>query len=739
MSKLFKKNLSQKNTENEIVKSILLNNIIEGLIVVDENGNVVYSNSIGQAIMDEGLFGPIDIVSHNPKEVEYNGKIYRAKYEKISEESGIKGTLATLEDVLGESAQAHQIKELSEKLERTSNFKAAFLANMSHEVRTPIHAIIGSAEIMMKQNISEQTKEQLDLIKDSSYSLLAIINDILDLSKLESGKMELVCSNYYISYVIRDIEATYALLASRKGLKFEMHLDDNIPSNLYGDKIRIRGTLINILNNAVKFTKEGRIDFYIHVVEKKDGFVTLRFEVKDTGIGIKREDRERIFESFSRFDINNNYAVEGRGLGLSIAKGYVDLMGGTIEVKSEYGVGSNFIITLDQKVVDDSPVDMNIVNARKKKSNERFEIRDFKVLVTDDNPINLTVADGLMKAYGLSVDKASGGKEAVDLCMKNQYDIIFMDQMMPEFDGVMAMREIRKISDYYENQCKIIVLTADAMAGVRDRLMNEGFDEYLCKPLEIHHLETMLRKFVPQDHMVTELDKVQDDIVIEESKAVVEKVPNEEENKKKSVAEMAKNLGVPEDILERKIKDCGGTLDDFRSICEISSRHAPNKIDKLKETQSTGDYERYTIEVHALKSSAAAMGAVWIADMARSQENAGKNGDSKYIDEHMQELLENYESFIKKVKLHVLGVDDSEAVAKASGSGEEWSKEEIRQVCIKIISLIEDYSFAEIFEILENVDKMEKGPKTKELFDELKNYMNDMDIDGLKQRLRELT
>ncbi|MCQ2081421.1 MAG: ATP-binding protein [Lachnospiraceae bacterium] len=737
--KIFKNEEAKKNNAANTVKDLLLNNIIEGLIAVDENGNVIYSNSLGKAIMEEGLFGPIDIVSHNPKEINYNGKIYRAKYDKLNEESGLKGTIATLEDILGESMVAKEVKELTEKLERANSFKAAFFANMSHEIRTPIHAIIGSSEIMLKNDISKENKEQIDLIKDSSYSLLAIINDVLDLSKIEAGKMELVLSNYFISYVIRDIEATYSLLASRKNLKFEMHLDNNIPSNLNGDKIRLRGVLINILNNAIKFTKEGKIDFFIRVLEKKGGMVTLQFEIKDTGIGIKKEDMERIFDSFARFDINNNYSVEGRGLGLAIAKGYIDLMGGTIEVKSEYGVGSSFIVTVNQKIVDDSPVDMSIVNARKNKNNEKFTIRDYKVLVADDNPINLTVADGLVKSYGLSADKASGGAQAINMCMATKYDIIFMDQMMPEVDGIQAMRQIRKISDYYEKECKIIVLTADAMAGVRDRLINEGFDEYLCKPLEIHRLEALFRKIVPQDHIVIEGEDPSDDIVIEESKAQVE-VPKEvKKDEKEDISKIAANLLVSEEILERKIKDCGGSLDDYRAICEIATNHAPNKISKLRESQSTGDYDRYTIEVHALKTSVASMGAAFIADMARDHENAGKNQDHQYIDDNVETLITEYQGFIDRVKKHVLGIDDSEEVAKASGSGEEWTKEEIRQVCIKIISLIEEYSFAEIFDILEKVEKMEKGPKTKAIFDKLKKSMNDMDIDALRKQLGELT
>lgn len=737
MAGFFKKQEAEKNNKpNEIVKDILLDNLPEGIIAADDTGEIIYCNQLGQEIINHGLFGPIDIVSRNSKEFEYMGRNFEARYTRIPQSTGIKGVIATLVDTIGTTQQANEIAELNHKLEKANGFKAAFLANMSHEIRTPIHAIIGFAELIMKKNISEDVKSQIDMIKDSSYSLLAIINDVLDLSKLESGRMELVCSNYYISYVIRDIEATYSLLASRKGLKFEMHLDDNIPSSMYGDKIRLRGALLNILNNAVKFTKEGHIDFSIHVLEKRDGIVTLQFIVKDTGIGIKREDIDRIFESFSKFDINNNYSVEGRGLGLSIAKGYMDLMGGTIAVKSEYGVGSTFTITVDQKIINDAPVDMKIVNARKKKDNEKFTIKNYKALVADDNPVNLTVADGLMKAYGINVDKAGGGREAVDMCMNTEYDIIFMDQMMPEVDGVMAMKEIRKISDFYANESKIIVLTADAMAGVRDRLMSEGFDEYLCKPLEIHRLESMFTKFVPEECFVYG-DPKKDDIVIEQSNAVIKA---SHADFSEDIPSLAQYIGIPENVLKRKIKDCGGEFEDYRNICEISDKYVESRIQKLKESHSIKDYERYTIAVHALKSSLASLGEMNLSARAKEQEDAGKEGNYEFIDANMEALINDYEIFANKIRTYVLKKEaDVADKLEAVSDKKEWSKEEISKVCRKITSLVEEFNFGEIYDLLADVKSMDMGPKTKQVFDDFDKIMNDMDIEGLKKKLGEFT
>lgn len=720
--------------KNEVIKDILLNNVVEGLIVANETGDIIYCNNLGRAILEEGVFGPIDIVSRNPKVFMFNQREYKALYDMIPAGRAAGGTIATLVDTMELKEQTRELSELREELQRTMGYKEAFLSNMSHEIRTPIHAIIGFAEIMMKESANEKLRTQIEMIKDSSYSLLAIINDVLDLSKLESGKMKLVNSNYYISYIIRDIEATYSLLASRKGLKFEVHLDDNIPSNLYGDKIRLRGTLLNILNNAVKYTKEGHIDFYIKVLDKTDEAVRLCFEVRDTGIGIRPEDRERIFESFSRLDINNNYSVEGRGLGLSIARGYMDLMGGRIEMDSEYGVGSTFRVIVDQKIVDDSPIDMDIVNARKKKKGEGFAIKGIKTLVVDDNPINLTVAEGLMKTYGLTVDKASGGKEAISQCMVNQYDLVFMDQMMPEVDGIRAMKEIRKINEYYEEKCHIIVLTADAMAGAREKLIAEGFDEYLSKPLEMHRLETMLLKFVPEQNII-DIDELNNENIIIESTPEDKTAAPVKDDAEDEAATVAEKLGIEPETLKKRIRDCGGSLSDYMSVCRIACKHADAKAKKLRESQMSGDYDRYTIEVHALKSTAASLGNTELFERAREQETAGKEGRYSIIDEGMESLVKDYLSFIDKIKAVVLKIDDTEQKAKAGGSGEDWTSEELSQISNRMLSLADEFKFGDIFDLLDNIKGVEKGPDTKKYFDEIQTIMNRMDIDKLREYL----
>lgn len=717
MAGWFKNNSTPKT---DSVKDLILDKLDEGLIAVNEVGDIVYANSLGQAFLDAGVFGPIDIVSERAKEISYEGKTYLPRYEKLVKDDEVCGIFVSLKDTVGDDENKKKIEELTQSLERAVAFKSNFLANMSHEVRTPIHAIVGFSEMMIKEDIPDKVKEQADMIKDSSYSLLAIINDVLDLSKLEAGKMELVYSNYYISYVIRDIEATYNMLASRKGIKFNMHLDKNIPSSLYGDKIRLRGILFNILNNAVKFTSEGSIDFYIHVAEKTKDRVTFKFEIKDTGIGIKKEIQDSIFEPFSKFDVGDLYA-EGRGLGLSIAKGYLDMMGGKVEVKSEFGVGSTFIVTVDQKIVDDAPLDMDIVNSRKKKNTGKMVISGYSTLVVDDNPVNLTVADGLMKSYGLVADKASGGSEAIERCKEKKYDIVFMDQMMPEVDGITAMKEIRATNAYYADECKIVVLTADAMTGVRDRLIKEGFDEYLCKPLEINRLDAILRKFVPEDNIsYAETEQKEKPDTEPKGSASCDSVkPEQQTDINAEACTIAQNLGVSKEHVLKTVKEKG--LDGYKKLCDDFVSAYDSKKERIINALSGRDFDRYMVEIHGLKGQLLTLGATDLYMVAKEQEAAVDDMNYDIVEKHSEDFLKGYEGFINKLKGQVTAKSESDDVFKT------------------IHDKIKENDFGGLFALFEEYESKSMNPETEDKLKKIKEAVENMDMEEAEKQLGDIS
>ena len=318
--------------------------------------------------------------------------------------------------------------------------------------------------------------------------------------------MELVLDRYVTGELLNDVALIISAQAEKKGLDFHMQVADRIPKELYGDKIRIRGVLINILNNAVKYTQKGQVSFEISILNQTEDFVRLAFKISDTGIGIRQENLKNLFKNFERLDHKINYGIEGSGLGLAIANGYVTLMDGEIQVESTYGMGSTFTVILEQNIIDATPLDKDFFHKKKKlhsSNTSDMKIHGLQVLVTDDNLVNLRVAHGILSYYGLLVDTASSGMEAIELCSTKNYDLVFMDQMMPGLDGIETMNEIRELSSHYNfgGNCKIIVLTADAIKGTKELLIDKGFDEYLGKPINTGELEELFLRFVPEERI----------------------------------------------------------------------------------------------------------------------------------------------------------------------------------------------------------------------------------------------
>ena len=400
-----------------------------------------------------------------------------------------------------ESSMAKQQKKEIEELNHAQN---RFFASMSHEIRTPINTIIGLNEMILREEVSDEVAADAQNIQNASRMLLSLINDILDMSKIESGKMDIVPVSYDVGAMLSDIVNMIWVRAREKGLAFHIDVERDIPTQLYGDEVRIKQILINLLNNAVKYTEEGSVNLSIQCQQKDDDIVNIIYTVTDTGIGIKKESIPYLFTTFKRVDEEKNRYIEGTGLGLSIVKQLVTLMGGDIEVNSVYTKGSTFMVTLPQKAMSDAQIgelDLETKHTLRSRTHYRslFEAPKARVLIVDDNDANLMVAEKLLQDTKVQIDTATGGQECLRMTLQTRYDVIFMDHLMPVMDGVECLRHLRTQSGGLNNETPVVVLTANAGGDNQAMYRREGFDGYLLKPVSGSQLETELLRHLPQE------------------------------------------------------------------------------------------------------------------------------------------------------------------------------------------------------------------------------------------------
>ena len=536
---------------------------------------------------------------------------------------------------------AEQLLEAKRTADRANAAKSEFLTNMSHEIRTPINAMLGMNEIVLRESLQarDQPPREREMIRavfsdicnyagdigSAGKSLLSIINDILDFSMIESGKMKIIPASYRLSSLLNDMSNMILFKARAKGLDFQVDVDETIPDNLNGDENRVRQIMTNILNNAVKYTDRGGIRLSVSAGdgERREGApLDLLIVVRDTGIGIREEDIGRLFTKFERVDLEHNSTVEGTGLGLAIVRNLLDLMGGRIEVESVYGEGSTFSITLPQVVLSLEPIgnfreklDQSLESAKAKK--DIFRAPDAHILIVDDTRMNLTVAVNLLKGTRIGIDTAISGAEAIALCKTIRYDLILMDQRMPEMDGTEAMRRILAQADGANHGTRFICLTADAVSGARERYLAEGFADYLTKPIDSRALEMMLMKYLPQD----KVERIRTD------------VPALDEEGAMDIGEGFEALrpaGVDPSV---GLQYCQNDPDFYRSMLVEYAQGASGKLDALRTYLDQNHLNDYAVAVHSLKSTSRMIGAITLSEAAARLEAAADAGDSAALRE----------------------------------------------------------------------------------------------------------
>ena len=434
------------------------------------------------------------------KEIVCTFKPYR--HEKKNK---IYGYIVEIRDDTEQQQLIKKLNNVNDELEEAVDYaisasraKSDFLANMSHEIRTPINAVLGMNEIALRECKDDSIIPYLNDIQSAGKTLLYIINDILDFSKIEAGKIDIIEADYELDALINDVKNLVEVKAVEKNLELVLDVDQELPSVLNGDENRIRQIIVNILNNAVKYTAEGRIELRINAELPGDDAITLDIAVSDTGMGIKDEDIPLLFNSFSRVDEKKNKGIEGTGLGLAITKRLIDMMNGTVDVESVYGEGTTFKVKLPQKIVSKVSIGsvrkQNNTVAVQKTANEHIDASNIDILVVDDTKLNLTVARGLLKATNAKVDTCVSGAECLEMIVKKHYDIVLLDHMMPNMDGIETIHRAKELADSKCKDTVFIALTANAISGVKDMYLAEGFDDYISKPIDPKHLEETIEK-----------------------------------------------------------------------------------------------------------------------------------------------------------------------------------------------------------------------------------------------------
>jgi signal transduction histidine kinase/CheY-like chemotaxis protein/HPt (histidine-containing phosphotransfer) domain-containing protein len=716
--------------------------------------------------------------------------------------------------------QKYQLLEQNKEIMKAANMKSDFLANMSHEIRTPMNAVIGMAEMALREELSPTAREYVNQIISSGKTLLTIINDILDFSKIDSGKMEINEDEYEPLSIVNDVANIIMTRIGDKDLELVLDVDPELPYMLYGDLTRIKQVIVNLTNNAVKFTKKGKVMLKISFEKVSETMIDLQVSVEDTGMGIKKQDLDKLFQSFSQVDSKRNRNIEGTGLGLAISKHLLELMGGEIAVESEYEKGSTFSFHLPQRIInpragillkeesakvmalihndyvaqqlkmdverlncryiamesedvldtpemegvtqifvekdlftdkirefiknhsdvlgivlvgfkDSDSYDIpNLIAVKKplyslnvsqilnhedlhssliQEGEEDFDFiaPDAEILIVDDNKVNLTVAEGLLEPLKMKIDTAMSGKEAIDMISKKHYDLIFMDHMMPEIDGVETTRLIRRFHPEYHD-VPIIALTANAIEGRKEMFLNEGMNDFVAKPIELRRITSRLKYWLPKEK-----------ILKEQTDPAAKKEPQKKVEIHIEGLDTEYALG-----LLGSEKLFWDVLKDYYKVIE-------KKATLIKKMEMDSDWPGYTVEVHALKSASRQIGAIELSELAAALESAGNGRNIDMIHEHTDEMLNMYCNYIAILEPYITEDDEEE------GTQGPIDLADLLKLFSEMRNAMDELEMDEMEKVVHELKRYEYDDVQAEFLSSLEEANENLDVDACESIISE--
>lgn len=621
-----------------------------------------------------------------------------------------------------------------QRAEEAAQAKEDFLVNMSHEIRTPMNAITGMAELALRNNLlTGQGRECLYNIRAAGEDLRVIIDDILDVTKIDSGRLEIMTEEYEITSVVHDAVNVIQLMLGEKQVVLSVDVNPDIPVKLRGDSIRIKQIILNLLTNAVKYTEQGTIHLKVKSapVEGAGEHVYLEVSVTDTGIGMSQQQLEDLFTKFRQTD--SGRARGGSGLGLAISKRLAELMQGELTVVSELGKGSQFTFTVRQEVVDAGPCMVNVsqdecrLPVKKEENTEKekpkkegrqvtFTAPLVRILLVDDNKVNLKVAEGLLRPYKMCIETAGSGMQAVELVKERIYDLIFMDHMMPQMDGVEAAKIIRGLDREYCHTVPIIALSANAIPGVKELFLNAGMNDFVAKPIEICVMDQVLRNWLPEDKMISG----------EASAGEAPKGNFTASSDLKSNPLLWQMEGI--DVVVG-MEYSGADADLYREVLTDYMDTIEEKAQTIEDAMKARDIDAYTIEVHSLKSTSKSIGAIALSQLANSLEENGKNGEWEQIVARTPALLSMYRGLYHIIMPYRTVREQEAQVKKPISDGE------LTGILEQLFDSVNMYDSIRAEEIVRELSAYDLSEHADEYMEEVSEAVNRFDYDGCKEKV----